>query len=111
MTPVRGQDAEPLVVEHEAQAAGLYLLATANEALPGAKAQRGRAEADKRDPLTVLLCDVAKDAPDEIVAEVVVVIEQLVEASDLAGYDEAHDEGVELPGRSAARTHRLVCSR
>ena len=109
-----GCSAEPvayLTVEHEAQAAVLYLLAPANEAFPGAKAQRGRAEANERDPLAVLLCDVAKDAPDEVVAEVVVRVEQLVEASDLAGHDETHDEGVELPGASAGRVHRPVCSR
>jgi len=73
-----------LVIGHEAQAAGLYLLAPANEGLPGTKAQRGRAEADERDPLVVLFRDVAKDAADE---------------------------GVEPPGSATRRAHGRISTR
>ena len=53
--------------------------------MAGAKAQRGRADTEEREPLGALLCNVANDPPDEVVAEVVVRVEQLVRRATSSG--------------------------
>jgi len=97
------QDAEPLVVDNETQATRLGLLAPSDEVLPSSQAERRRPEADKRDPFIVLAGDVAKNAPDEVMAEIVVLIEQLVEPRDLTWRDQPDDERVEAVLRAAVR--------
>ena len=97
------EHAGPLVVRQVTQPAVALLITPGEELLSWPHAERGGSEADERDPVAVLLGDLAHDLADEPGAEPVLCGEGLVEAGALVGQDRADAE--------RARRHPPSCSR
>jgi len=98
------QDAEPLIVGYVTQPAVALLITPQDELFSWAHAERGRSEAEKRDPIAVFFCDVAHHLADEPGPESMLRGEGLVEAGALVGLDRADGERTrrDQPSRSRA---------